>query len=59
MTPPRLLHLCWEEQVKTEEGKYFEMLPYTSSAGRPGMLVFARVKNAIFSLKTQRKQMGV
>ena len=46
--------MCREEQVKTEEGEYFEMLLYTSSAGRLGMLVFARVKKAIFSLRAQR-----
>lgn len=40
-----------EQQGTTPEGKYFEMLLYTSSAGRLGMQVFARVKNAIFSLK--------
>lgn len=47
-----------EQQVKTQEGKYFEMLLYTSSAGRSGMLVFARVKKAIFSLKPHRKHIS-
>lgn len=32
------------------------MLLYTSSAGRLGMLVFARVKKAIFSLKTHQRE---
>lgn len=32
------------------------MLLYTSSAGRLGMLVFARVKKAIFSLETQQQE---
>lgn len=32
------------------------MLLYTSSAGRLGMLVFARVKKAIFSLKTHQQE---
>lgn len=34
------------------------MLLYTSSAGRLGMLLFARVKKAIFSLKAQQREVG-
>lgn len=47
-----VLHLCGAERGKTE-GEHFEMRFYTSSAGRLGMLVFVRVKKAIFSLKTR------
>lgn len=35
------------------------MFLYTSSAGRSGMLVFARVKNAIFSLKSHEIKITV
>lgn len=42
-----------EQQRQTPESKYFEMLLYTSWAGRSGMLLFTRVKKAIFSLEQQ------
>lgn len=44
-----------EQQCRTQESKYFEMLLYTSSAGRSGMLLFTRVKKAIFSLEQHAK----
>jgi len=57
MTPPNVRLSVWEQQVWDSGGKkYFEMLLYTSSAGRSGMLVFARVKNAIFSLESHSKR---
>lgn len=49
-----VLHLRGAERGKTE-GEHFEMRLYTSSAGRLGMLVFVRVKKAIFSLKTRQR----
>lgn len=49
-----VLNLPDSAERRAEEMKYFEMLRYTSSAGRSGMLVFARVKNAIFSLESQK-----
>lgn len=45
-------HLKRDEQV---ENTPMKMPNYTSSAGRVGILIFALVKYAIFSLKSEKK----
>ena len=53
ITPPNICFICGNSRLRLGGGGgYFEMLLYTRSAGRSGMLLLARVKNAIFSLES-------